>query len=269
LGVASDALAEAFAAARSVLADLGTAESTVVHSGNNVIVGTDRFVAKVSRDASAAFADYRLSLLAAGQHAPALAPIGPPLLVSGFTVVVWPRVDNTSAVHRVEAAYSLQAVHHAWQRFDGALPTLVKQMVRARRVSTSGVLAVVVAGEDVRMLTDAISRGIEIAASHRVLQVLHGEPHDGNFLRDSSVVVAIDFESACWGPLEWDAAFFTDEVVGEVWPTADGTLIDQLRTVISAIVSIYCWRHLAVRGPDEFMRTHAEQHLRTVRSAGP
>ena len=91
---------------------------------------------------------------------------------------------------------------------------------------------------------------------------LHGD--DGNSLSSGERTVVIDFEAACWGPIEWDAAFFPDDAVMEVWPNIDRRMLAEVRTVVSATVSIYCWRNLAVRGPDEIMMSHAQHHLARV-----
>lgn len=266
--VASDALEAAVAAADSALADLGdVSDRVVLHASNSVVVGSKRLVAKVTRNATTAQREYVLSRHAEENQAPALAPISSPITIGNFTIVVWPRVDSATAVDRAEAARTLRAVHNAWQDFEGLLPTLADRIGVANQVVTSGLLTAVLDSESVQRLTDAVIAGIDIARNDQAERVLHCEPHDSNFLRDQNRAVAIDFEAACLGSLEWDAAYFPHEVVDDVWPDADRALVDQFRTVLSATVSIYCWRHLAVRGPDEFMLTHAEHHLARVMAA--
>lgn len=87
-------------------------------------------------------------------------------------------------------------------------------------------------------LADAVVQGIHLVTDASAIEVLHGEPHDRNFLHAAGRLVLIDFEASCRGPVEWDAAFFPDDVAADVWPGVDVGLVQRLRTVISATVSI-------------------------------
>jgi hypothetical protein len=88
---------------------------------------------------------------------------------------------------------------------------------------------------------------------------LHGEPHSGNRMETSEGLRWIDFESTCTGPLEWDLAFQSDEVV-DLFPEADLGLLALLRKLNSARVATWC---LASRHPQ--MQEHGEIHSALLR----
>jgi Ser/Thr protein kinase RdoA (MazF antagonist) len=69
---------------------------------------------------------------------------------------------------------------------------------------------------------------------------LHGEPHEGNVAWAKSRPVFIDFEAACFGPLEWDLAYLPDEAMA-AFPTRDDELLAVLRIAVSFCVAAWCW----------------------------
>jgi hypothetical protein len=259
--VASDSADAAIAAAREVLSGICDASNAVVmHATNNVVVGAGDFVAKVTLNEVVAEREYRLARRAASLGAPVFAPVTPPVTVGGFTVVVWPRGEQPEGVPRREAALSLAIVQQAWRDFECGMPTLAGRLDDAKRLVRSGDLVGVLDAGSITRLAEVIDNGIDAVGDE--VTVIHGEPHDGNFVRDpSSRLVVIDLEAACRGPVEWDAAFFPGEIVADVWPSLDSDLLTILRRVVSATVSAYCWRHIAVRGEDSGMRSHAQHHL--------
>ena len=74
----------------------------------------------------------------------------------------------------------------------------------------------------------------------------------------------IDFETVELGPFEWDLAHLDEEVTGLYPADLDEDLLQTCRISISAATSTWCWEGID-RGAD--MRSHAEQHLETVRRA--
>ena len=255
------------AAASLVLVGLGDpSDRVVLHSSNNVLVGSDHLIAKVSRDEAAAQRRAECRIMAHRTEHP-YSPRARRRSESENSPWWYGRVSNyRPAVAPREAARALREVQAAWHDFDGPLPTLAERLEAVSQLSGSGVLGGVLDFASVRRLTDAVfSMAVEIARPRSgESQVLHGEPHDSNFLGERSRCVVIDFEAACRGPVDWDAAFFPDHVVAEVWPAADRTMLARWRVVVSPTVSIYCWRHLSVRGPDEFQLWHAQHHLARV-----
>jgi hypothetical protein len=260
LSPASHSVDAAIAAAREVLARLCDVSNLVVlHDTNNVVVGTGAFVAKVTTNNAVAERERLLADHASAMGAPAFASVAPPAISRGFSILVWPQGARPSTVSRRDAALALRSVQRAWSRCGIALPTLAGRLEEARTLLRSGELDPVLDRHWATALDELIGQGIEAICDRSA--IIHGEPHDGNFVLQGSRLMVIDFEAVCLGPIEWDAAFFPDEVVAEVWPESDAGLLAQLRAVVSATVSTYCWRHLAVRGDHTELRSHAEAHL--------
>lgn len=260
LSPASDSVDAAIAAAREVLARLCDVSNLVVlHDTNNVVVGAGTFVAKVTTNNAVAERERLLADHASAMGAPAFASVAAPVISGGFSVVVWPQGAPASSVSRRDAALALRSVQRAWSSCGISLPTLAGRLEEARSLLRSGELDQVLDRHIASALDDVIGEGIEAICDRSA--IIHGEPHDGNFVLHRSRLVVIDFEAVCLGPIEWDAAFFSDEIVTEVWPNSDAVLLDQLRAVVSATVSTYCWRHLAARGDNAELRSHAEAHL--------
>lgn len=260
LAPASDSLEAAIAAARQVLGAISDVSTlAVLHATNNVVVSAGDFVAKVTTNNAVAHREYLLALHASSVGAPAFVPVMPPATSDGFTIVVWPRGAMAATTPRREAAVALRSLQQAWRGFDTRLPTLAARLDEARGLLRSGELDSVLEPRSAARLDEIVVDGMD-AISDR-LTVIHGEPHDGNFVVHADRLMVIDFEAACVGPIEWDAAFFPDDVIVEVWPETHMGLLEQLRVVVSATVSAYCWRHLAVRGEDAEMRSHAQSHL--------
>lgn len=250
----------AVAAAREVLASRCDVSNLVVlHDTNNVVVGAGDFVAKVTTNNEVAQRERLLAEHASAMGAPAYAPVAPVAVSGGLTVVVWPQGTPAADASRRDAAVALRSVQQAWSRCGIALPTLAARLEEARTLLLFGELDRVLDRRWATALEERINEGIEVTRDRST--IIHGEPHDGNFVRQGSQLRVIDFEAVCLGPIEWDAAFFPDEVVAEVWPESDAGLLAQLRAVVSATVSTYCWRHLAARGDNAELRSHAEAHL--------
>jgi hypothetical protein len=257
----------AIAAAGEVLARLCDISNLVVlHDTNNVVVGAGTFVAKVTTNNAVAERERLLADHASAMGAPAYASVAPPAISGGFSVVVWPQGARASTVPRRDAALALRSVQRAWSSCGISLPTLAGRLEEARALLRSGELDQVLDRHWATALDAVIGEGIEATCDRSV--IIHGEPHDSNFVLHHSRLMVIDFEAVCLGPIEWDAAFFADEIVADVWPESDPALVAQLRAVVSATVSTYCWRHLAVRGDNAEMRAHAETHLARAVSPG-
>jgi Ser/Thr protein kinase RdoA (MazF antagonist) len=91
-------------------------------------------------------------------------------------------------------------------------------------------------------------------------QPLHGEPHEGNRLLTPSGLRWIDFENACWGPLEWDLAYLSEDTV-ETFAGVDPDLLALLGNLVSARVATWCW----VQAGFPEMRRHGAHHLALLR----
>ena len=260
LAPASDSLDAAVEAAREVLARIThVTDLVVLHTTNNVVVGAGEFVAKVTTDSGVALREYLLAGEASTLGAPAFAPVAAPATSGRFTVVVWPRGSAARGASPRDRAAALRSVHSAWLGSAVLLPTLSSRLDETRRLLCAGELDRVLDQRSSAALIEVISDGIDLVGDDRA--IIHGEPHDGNFVLHGSRLMIVDFEAACLGPIEWDLAFFPDDVIIEMWPDADHELLGHCRTLVSATVSTYCWRHLAARGEDVEMRSHAQSHL--------
>jgi hypothetical protein len=121
------------------------------------------------------------------------------------------------------------------------------------------------ARDDRSLLRRALLEGIDALVSvSDTPHVLHGSPHRFNILVMDEEAVFIDFETVELGPLEWDLAHLEEDVAGLYPAELDQDLLGRCRLSISAATSTWCWEGID-RGPD--MRSHAEQHLETVRRA--
>ena len=74
----------------------------------------------------------------------------------------------------------------------------------------------------------------------------------------------IDFETVCYGPVEWDLCHLDSSVTRQYPPACNLEALSLARLVVSAMTSALCWEGLD-RGED--MRSHAEHHLAVVRGA--
>lgn len=90
---------------------------------------------------------------------------------------------------------------------------------------------------------------------------LHGSPSSGNQINSSGAVRFIDFETACVGPVEWDLAHLSDEVVRCYPSHHDEQLLRICRGLVSIKTATWCWANY--RHPD--LQWHAEHHLRAAR----
>ncbi|MGH2346092.1 MAG: phosphotransferase, partial [Chloroflexota bacterium] len=90
---------------------------------------------------------------------------------------------------------------------------------------------------------------------------LHGSPHNGNILVVDGAARFLDLETACVGPLEWDLAHVSDEVVGNYPVRVNYTLLEVCRALVSVKTATWCW----ARFEHPALRWHAKHHLRVVK----
>jgi hypothetical protein len=92
-------------------------------------------------------------------------------------------------------------------------------------------------------------------------RALHGGPHGANLLRTRDGLRWIDLDSACRGPIEWDAAYLPPEAAA-LFPEVDPDALDVARLLVSACVATWCWGQLG-RAPEVDEAAHL--HLRRLR----
>jgi hypothetical protein len=266
----------AAAAALRVAAEHGyeTTDPIVMQETNNTVVWLrpHPIIAKVGtwpHSAGSLIREHAVAAALAADDSPIARPAGGAQPTrdaqTGFVVTLWDRLDHDPErlVRPGEVGGSLRRLHKGLARYEGELPSFQVGLSRARAVLADDGLMAVLTNEDLSMLRATFdSFRAEVQARSFDQQVLHGEPHDGNFLATPAGVRWIDLEAVCVGPLEWDLAFLPEEEVA-TFPAFDSELLGLLRTLNSARVATWCWS----RADFEEMRRHGEYHLEQVRRA--
>ena len=184
---------------------------------------------------------------------------------SGFLVTLWQRLEHDAAREPspVDVAGALRRLHEGLSRYPGELPSFRDGVRRARATLDDDRTMVALAWDDRSTLRRAYDRvSAELDTRQVFERALHGEPHMDNVLVTTSGVRWIDLEAVCVGPLEWDVAFLSEDVV-RLFPEVDADLLGLLRTLNSARVATWCWARADVGD----MRKHGEYHLGQVRLA--
>lgn len=169
-------------------------------------------------DESVAACDRELSVsrYLAQRGAPIIGPSeamgSAPLIEEGMVVTLWPYVvhseadyDDGGAVAR--AAYALRRVQDALADYPGALPSYAARIEEcAARLRRPGALPHL-GEEDRAFLKRAYERlGRRLEAFSIRGAPIHGDAHMGNVFVTPDGPLWTDFETACLGPREWDAA---------------------------------------------------------------
>ncbi len=182
---------------------------------------------------------------------------------TGFVVTFWERLEgpDRTDVSAPELAASLRSLHAALDRTEVALPPFGTMLLRAREVLDDDAEMAALPPEDRTFVRGVYDQGLmALEGMSFDGRRLHGEPHNGNRIETSRGLRWIDFESCCFGPLEWDLAFQPPEVV-RLFPEADEGLRALLQRLNGARVATWCWA--GARHPE--MRHHGAQHIALLR----
>jgi hypothetical protein len=254
---------------------LGAQRAVVLTDWNNTIVRLEPsgLVAKVGtshfRDARLESLERELAMAAhlARRGAPVVAPardVAPgPHESRQSTLTLWEYVEPTSAGSppASETAAALTAVHLALADYGGSLPPFTLELDDARRLLEPQ-RSPALPPADRAFLTSVVAElRSTLPAPDPSWRPLHGSPHEANWLMSRRGPLLLDFETACRGPVEWDLAALSDDVVDR-FPDADRELISLLRRMRSACVAAKCWV-APERAPE--LREAAEVHLRLLR----
>jgi aminoglycoside phosphotransferase (APT) family kinase protein len=143
---------------------------------------------------------------------PAEAMPSKPFIVEGMVATLWPHVAHTQADYEdrdavARAAYALRSVQDALIDYSGALPSYSERieecagLLRDRRPLTQ------LSAEDRAFLLRAYDRLRQSLAAFTIPATpIHGDAHMGNVFITPAGPLWTDFETACLGPREWDAA---------------------------------------------------------------
>ncbi len=247
-------------------------DPVLLHETNNTVVWLrpSPVVAKVATRADAK-RDVRLEHAVATELAVLGADIAYPLPEaepvedgsSGFVVTLWERLERADAdVSDRAVSMSLAALHVALAKTRTRLPSFRADLARARRALDDDDFMAALAPQDRAFLRFVYDAGLaQIHGLDLDRQRLHGEPHDGNRILTAHGLRWIDLESCCVGPLEWDLAYQSAEVVS-AFPEVDDELLRRLRRLNRARIATWCWG--MARFPE--MRWHGQVHLDALRA---
>lgn len=181
---------------------------------------------------------------------------------TGFVDTLWERLERVDAeVADRPLSRSLAALHAALAKTRTKLPSFRAELLRARVALDDDAFMAALAPRDRIFLRSVYDTGLAALDGLDLdRQRFHGEPHDGNRVLTADGVRWIDFESCCFGPLEWDLAFQSAEV-SAAFSDVDDDLLRRLSRLNSARVATWCWG--MARFPK--MRRHGELHLQALR----
>jgi molybdopterin-guanine dinucleotide biosynthesis protein A len=173
----------------------------------------------------------------------------------GLALTFWPYVDGAGGEPSpAELAISLRELH-------AALPTSLRPL-SATLERTAALELPSLAEGDWRFLAAALRDLRRRLEGFRLPErPLHGGPHGANLVRTRDGVRWIDLDTACRGPLEWDAAYLPPEAES-LLPELDADALEVARLLVRACVATWCWAQYG-RAPEVDEAAHL--HLRGLR----
>lgn len=163
-------------------------------------------------------------------------------LRDGFAITYWKYYEPLPAADTTVGGYAqtLERLHAGMRRVDAPAPHFTDRVEEAQSIVADRSQSPELIDSDRELLADSL-RTLRRSVVDRSAdeQLLHGEPHPGNLLRTTSGLRFIDFETCCYGPIEFDIAHAPDEV-GDHYPLADPRLLRDCRILILAMIA--AWR---------------------------
>lgn len=157
------------------------------------------------------------------RHSPLLAPI----IDGQFSISVWPYLPDGLEITERDAGEALRQLHRTLVGVPTDLPPLSSRFDQVAAVLADPRATAALDTKDRAVLRGAVET---VAPATTGAAVRHTEPHDRNRLRRDGHVVYIDFEAASIGPIEWDLAYFPDNVVHTSGPTTTGCSVRRSRS---------------------------------------
>jgi aminoglycoside phosphotransferase (APT) family kinase protein len=183
--------------------------------------------------------------------------------VGGIEVTFWDyKPADEQEPNPVDVARALFALHRALRDYSNPLPSFQDELSYvAELLSDAGRLELL--PEDDRLLLMSAEHRFraELARCDVKERLLHGAPHSDNTIRVGGEVLFIDFETSCVGPLEWDLAHCSDEVVNAYPQSADRSILAVCRALVSVKTAALCW----ARFEHPALQWHAKHHLDVVK----
>jgi aminoglycoside phosphotransferase (APT) family kinase protein len=253
-------------AGRSVASELGLRvdDAVVVHNSNRIAVHlTPCDVLARIAPLTYQTADDDLELMVAHGVARTDSPAAEPdprvepriYSRDGFAVTLWTYYEPvaSSEIEPGEYANTLARLHTGLRQLEMPAPHFTNRIREAQMVVADREWSPELGDADRELVRNSLghlSTAILEQGAHE--QLLHGEPHLGNLLRTSKGLLFIDFETCCFGPVEFDIAhclgpsedghMLAAEAVCENYPGTNPDLIDQCRILILAMITAWRWR---------------------------
>jgi len=180
-----------------------------------------------------------------------------------LTLTLWHYAEAVpnAAIAPAEVAAAIKIVHDALSDFDGTLPCFTLELDDARDLLQPGRSPTLAPADRWFLLSVVSEIRTALTARGTVCRPLHGSPHQANWLQVADGLLLLDFETACYGPVEWDLAALDDDALS-FFPNADGELILIMRRMRSVCVAAKCWV-APERAPE--LREAAHFHLKLLR----
>jgi len=160
----------------------------------------------------------------------------------GFAITYWKYYEPLAGgdITPAEYAQALEGLHAGMRQLGVTAPHFTDRVDEAQSIVRDSSQSPELVDMDRELLTNTLrSLRRAIVDSGADEQLLHGEPHAGNLLRTTSGMRFIDFETCCYGPVEFDIAHVPDEL-GDHYALADGLLVRDCRILMLAMVA--AWR---------------------------
>ncbi|ROO88094.1 phosphotransferase family enzyme [Actinocorallia herbida] len=270
-------------------AGLAASRTTLIHRGENILVGADDAVIRIGRvgEVPGTTREVAFARWLEERKIPAVRPlpIEQPIEVEGHPVTFWERLPAHRQARPAEIGEALRRLHAAAAP-DIGLPRLDPFARLPQRISAATTLT----DDDRRWLTTRLStlreqwnrQGLD-AVPH---SVIHGDIWAGNVvvLHGTSIPIMLDFERCSVGPAAWDLTSIAIKRTSFAWITDDEYMeftsavgddvtasphYDLLRDVRELRMTCYLGQH-AAENPGTPAAQEAELRLQCLRGThGP
>ncbi len=195
---------------------------------------------------------------------PTLCPPARVHLCDNLQMSFWRFVEpDPDDAEPVAIAHALHDLHSNLDGYDGWLPSFDVELNSVSTVLADQHRAESLAPADRSLLQRALRQLREDLLNRtRTVRPLHGSPSTGNLIHAEGRVRFMDFETASVGPLEWDLAHLSDEVVAHYPSEFDEEVLHFCRALVSVKTATWCWANYA--HPD--LKWHAQHHLQVMRT---
>lgn len=164
-------------------------------------------------------------------------------LRDGFAITLWTYYKPVSPDVVAPAAYAqaLVQLHAGMRQVTLSAPHFTDRVAEAQSLVDDRSQTPELRGADRELLSNTL-RTLTSSISQRgnAEQLLHGEPHPGNLLRTKHGLLFADWETCCWGPVEFDVAHVPEEVSTH-YPGVDQELLGECRILMLAMVAAWRW----------------------------